>query len=82
MIAGRALEAIRGGMSVQRAATQFGIPSGTLYGRCKREGIELVHKVHTHFCRSQIESNQLIPCIYTFINFRVTAEIDLGRIRI
>ena len=43
--AGRALEAIRGGMSVQRAATQFGIPSGTLYGRCKREGIELVHKV-------------------------------------
>ena len=42
---GRALEAIRGGMSVQRAATQFGIPSGTLYGRCKREGIELVHKV-------------------------------------
>ncbi|KAI9560337.1 hypothetical protein GHT06_014354 [Daphnia sinensis] len=41
---GRALEAIRGGMSVQRAATQFGIPSGTLYGRCKREGIELVHK--------------------------------------
>lgn len=32
-------------MSVQRAATQFGIPSGTLYGRCKREGIELVHKV-------------------------------------
>ncbi|EZA51273.1 hypothetical protein X777_09950 [Ooceraea biroi] len=38
----RALEAIRSGqMSVQRASTEFGIPTGTLYGRCKREGIEL-----------------------------------------
>ncbi|XP_045766937.1 uncharacterized protein LOC123868446 isoform X1 [Maniola jurtina] len=38
----RALQAIRcGAASVQRAATQFGIPTGTLYGRCKREGIEL-----------------------------------------
>ncbi|XP_014250799.1 protein tramtrack, beta isoform-like isoform X1 [Cimex lectularius] len=38
----RALEAIRSGQfTVQRAATEFGIPSGTLYGRCKREGIEL-----------------------------------------
>ncbi|XP_031787171.1 protein bric-a-brac 2 isoform X2 [Nasonia vitripennis] len=38
----RALEAIRSGQtSVQRAATEYGIPSGTLYGRCKREGIEL-----------------------------------------
>ncbi|XP_013172017.1 PREDICTED: uncharacterized protein LOC106121072 [Papilio xuthus] len=38
----RALAAIRcGAASVQRAAAQFGIPSGTLYGRCKREGIEL-----------------------------------------
>ncbi|KPJ07432.1 hypothetical protein RR48_08445 [Papilio machaon] len=38
----RALAAIRcGAASVQRAAAQYGIPSGTLYGRCKREGIEL-----------------------------------------
>ncbi|XP_018394727.1 PREDICTED: protein bric-a-brac 2 isoform X1 [Cyphomyrmex costatus] len=38
----RALEAIRSGQtSVQRASTEYGIPTGTLYGRCKREGIEL-----------------------------------------
>lgn len=38
----RALESIRAGQSsVQRASTEFGIPTGTLYGRCKREGIEL-----------------------------------------
>ncbi|XP_059050684.1 uncharacterized protein LOC131845623 isoform X1 [Achroia grisella] len=38
----RALAAIRcGASSVQRAASQYGIPTGTLYGRCKREGIEL-----------------------------------------
>ena len=36
-----ALEAIRGGMPVQKAATEYGIPSGTLYGRCKKVGIEL-----------------------------------------
>ncbi|KAJ8716364.1 hypothetical protein PYW08_013649 [Mythimna loreyi] len=37
-----ALASIRcGASSVQRAATQYGIPTGTLYGRCKREGIEL-----------------------------------------
>ncbi|CAH2981106.1 unnamed protein product [Chilo suppressalis] len=38
----RALASIRcGASSVQRAASQYGIPTGTLYGRCKREGIEL-----------------------------------------
>ncbi|KAK9502396.1 hypothetical protein O3M35_011179 [Rhynocoris fuscipes] len=38
----RALDAIRSGQcTVQRAAAEYGIPSGTLYGRCKREGIEL-----------------------------------------
>uniref|UniRef100_A0A8D8XD73 Protein bric-a-brac 1 n=1 Tax=Cacopsylla melanoneura TaxID=428564 RepID=A0A8D8XD73_9HEMI len=38
----RALEAIRSGQTtVQRASAEYGIPSGTLYGRCKREGIEL-----------------------------------------
>ena len=36
-----ALEAIKGGMAVQKAATEYGIPSGTLYGRCKKVGIEL-----------------------------------------
>ncbi|XP_075978518.1 BTB-domain-containing protein pipsqueak [Anticarsia gemmatalis] len=37
-----ALASIRcGASSVQRAATTYGIPTGTLYGRCKREGIEL-----------------------------------------
>ncbi|KAF9811271.1 hypothetical protein SFRURICE_002640 [Spodoptera frugiperda] len=37
-----ALASIRcGASSVQRAASQYGIPTGTLYGRCKREGIEL-----------------------------------------
>ncbi|XP_045518371.1 uncharacterized protein LOC123710481 isoform X2 [Pieris brassicae] len=38
----RALDAIRcGAASVQRAASHYGIPTGTLYGRCKREGIDL-----------------------------------------
>lgn len=37
-----ALASIRcGASSVQRAASTYGIPTGTLYGRCKREGIEL-----------------------------------------
>ncbi|XP_026733915.1 uncharacterized protein LOC113498170 isoform X1 [Trichoplusia ni] len=37
-----ALAAIRAGAaSVQQAAALYGIPTGTLYGRCKREGIEL-----------------------------------------
>ena len=38
----KALDAIRSGQStVQKASVEFGIPAGTLYGRCKREGIEL-----------------------------------------
>lgn len=38
----KALEAIRTGQTtVQKAATEYGIPTGTLYGRCKREKIEL-----------------------------------------
>ena len=28
-------------MAVQKAAAEYGIPSGTLYGRCKKVGIEL-----------------------------------------
>ena len=50
-----ALEAIKGGMAVQKAATEFGIPSGTLYGRCKKVGIELSKATqvsnHTFICR-------------------------------
>ncbi|XP_050536115.1 uncharacterized protein LOC126902667 [Daktulosphaira vitifoliae] len=38
----QALHAIRTGQTtVQKAAADYGIPSGTLYGRCKREKIEL-----------------------------------------
>merc|ERR1719270_455569 len=44
-----ALEAIRGGMPVQKAATEFGIPSGTLYGRCKKVGIELSKNTQVHW---------------------------------
>ena len=36
-----ALEAIKAGTPVQKAAAEYGIPSGTLYGRCKKVGIEL-----------------------------------------
>ena len=36
-----ALEAIKNGQPVQKAAAEYGIPSGTLYGRCKKVGIEL-----------------------------------------
>ena len=34
-------------MSVQKASTEFNIPSGTLYGRCRRGGIELSGKNST-----------------------------------
>ena len=44
-----ALEAIKGGMPVQRAGTEFGIPSGTLYGRCKKVGIELSKNTGVHW---------------------------------
>lgn len=38
----QAIAAIRSGrLSVQQASSEYGIPPGTLYGRCKREGIEL-----------------------------------------
>ena len=50
-----ALEAIKGGMAVQKAATEFGIPSGTLYGRCKKVGIELSKA-------TQVISNQKWKC--------------------
>ena len=39
-----ALEDVRKGMAVQKAAGKHGIPSGTLYGRCKKVGIELTAK--------------------------------------
>jgi len=44
-----ALEAIRGGMAVQKAASEYGIPSGTLYGRCKKVGIELSKHTQVHW---------------------------------
>lgn len=37
----KALAAIRGGMAVQKASNEFGIPPGTLYGRCKKNKIGL-----------------------------------------
>ena len=37
----KALDAIRKGLPVQKAAAEFQIPTGTLYGRCKKGGIEL-----------------------------------------
>ena len=37
----QALEAIKNGVPVQKAAVQYRIPTGTLYGRCKKVGIEL-----------------------------------------
>lgn len=38
----RALEAVRSRkFSISRASTEFDVPARTLYGRCKREGIEL-----------------------------------------
>ena len=37
----KAFEAIKNGMSVMKAATEFGIPNTTLYAKCKKEGIEL-----------------------------------------
>nr|CAD7589644.1 unnamed protein product [Timema genevievae] len=43
----QALVAISSGQtSVQHASTEYGIPRGTLYGRCKRDGIKL--------CRSNV----------------------------
>ena len=44
-----ALEAIKTGTPVQKAASEFGIPSGTLYGRCKKVGIELSKNAAVHW---------------------------------
>ena len=45
----QALAAIRKGTAVQKAAAEFGIPSGTLYGRCKKVGIELSKTTAVHW---------------------------------
>ena len=45
----QALAAIRKGTAVQKAAAEFGIPSGTLYGRCKKVGIELSKATAVHW---------------------------------
>lgn len=58
----RALESIRSGQStVQKAAAEFGIPSGTLYGRCKREGIELSRANPTPW--SEAAMNQALDAV-------------------
>lgn len=58
----RALESIRSGQStVQRAAAEYGIPSGTLYGRCKREGIELSRANPTPW--SEAAMNQALDAV-------------------
>lgn len=44
-----ALEAIKNGVAVQKAAVKYGIPSGTLYGRCKKVGIELSKSANVHW---------------------------------
>ena len=49
------LEAIRKGMPVQKAAAEFGIPSGTLYGRCKKVGIELSKTAAVHWSESDMK---------------------------
>jgi len=51
-----ALEAIKGGMAVQKAATEYGIPSGTLYGRCKKVGIELSKATQVHWSEEDMVS--------------------------
>ena len=43
------LDAIRKGMPVQKAAAEFGIPSGTLYGRCKKVGNSTIINYLTSF---------------------------------
>jgi len=58
-----ALEAIRGGMPVQKAATEFGIPSGTLYGRCKKVGIELSKNTQVHW--SEDDMNHALDSVRT-----------------
>jgi len=45
----RALDSIRRGTPVQKAAAEHGIPSGTLYGRCKKVGIELTKAATVHW---------------------------------
>ena len=41
-------------MSVQKASTEFGIPSGTLYGRCKRGGIELTKTTNANWTEDEM----------------------------
>eukprot|EP00095_Tigriopus_kingsejongensis_P000858 maker-scaffold1668_size31705-snap-gene-0.7 protein:Tk00858 transcript:maker-scaffold1668_size31705-snap-gene-0.7-mRNA-1 annotation:"pipsqueak" len=50
----KALDAIRKGMAVQKAASEFGIPSGTLYGRCKKVGIELSKAATVHWSETDM----------------------------
>lgn len=65
----KALDAIRTGQtSVQKAATEFGIPTGTLYGRCKREKIELSRSNPAPWSQDAM-SEALEAVRYTFLYF-------------
>ena len=57
----RALDSIRKGMPVQKAASEFGIPSGTLYGRCKKVGIELTKAAAVHW--SEEDMNRALDSV-------------------
>ncbi len=50
----QALRSIKAGTPVQKAATQFGIPTGTLYGRCKKVGIELTKSPNVNWSEADM----------------------------
>ena len=54
-----ALDAIKNGQPVQKAAAEYGIPSGTLYGRCKKVGIELSKHASVSWTGKSIWGNSL-----------------------
>ena len=49
-----ALVDIKNGVAVQKAATKYHIPSGTLYGRCKKVGIELSKTSNVHWTEDEM----------------------------
>ena len=53
----QALDDIKNGLAVQKAASKYGIPSGTLYGRCKKVGIELSKTVQNgNWCEDDMNN--------------------------
>ena len=78
----KALESIRRGKAVQKAATEFGIPSGTLYGRCKKVGIELsktaaVHTWSEDDMNNALDSVRSCGMSINQVRVRPWREIDL-----